>query len=224
MSNTTLPGATTHDPGQAYTAPSDDTGGDSTDPTPRDVATTSNTSPTSTAEPLVPGLIARPSTIGLATKESLHGSKSSPETTGQLHSRPVRSPTRPLSRSPLGARSMLVSTSALKTTAIAINFPPNSEVVFYQKRYSFRDSTTFVNDAWGQEWNAGPWGGYNPLTTKTSYVEIMADEYFTNNAPLNSGTGSIQCTSVSQAQRTGTTSKRENLTGACKDKPSAMGL
>ncbi|PPQ76351.1 hypothetical protein CVT24_008120 [Panaeolus cyanescens] len=115
-------------------------------------------------------------------------------------------------------------TTSSQTTTITVNVPPNSLVVFYQKRYDFRDNTTFVNDAWGQEWNAGPWGGYNPLTTKTSYVQIMADEYFTSSKQLPVGPGTVQCNTVSQAQKAGITRKRENLTGACKDKLSAMGL
>jgi hypothetical protein len=115
-------------------------------------------------------------------------------------------------------------TTSTQTTTITVNVAPHSIAVFYQKRYNFRDNTTFINDAWGQEWNAGPWGGYDPLTTKTSYVQIDADEYFTNNAPLDPGTGSVQCNVVSQAQKADTTRKRENLTEACKDKLDDMGL
>ncbi|PPR05463.1 hypothetical protein CVT24_008232 [Panaeolus cyanescens] len=115
-------------------------------------------------------------------------------------------------------------TTSSQTTTITVNVPPNSLLVFYQKRYDFRDDTTFVNDAWGQEWNAGPWGGYTPLTTKTSRVRIMADEYFTSSSQLPAGPGTVQCNTVSQAQRAGTTRKRENLTGACKDKLNQMRL
>ncbi|KAF9047670.1 hypothetical protein BJ165DRAFT_1467628 [Panaeolus papilionaceus] len=117
-----------------------------------------------------------------------------------------------------------VETVAPKTTTITVNVAPNSMVVFYQKRYNFRDSTTFISNSWGKDWNTGPWGGYSPLITKTSYVQIDADEYLANNAPLKAGTGLVQCTSVSQAQKAGLTRKREDLTDPCKDKLSAMGL
>ncbi|KAF8907560.1 hypothetical protein CPB85DRAFT_1436408 [Mucidula mucida] len=78
-----------------------------------------------------------------------------------------------------------------RTTTITVSVPPRSELVFYQKRFTFRDEITFINDAWGQEWNIGPWGGYSPLTTKVSKVNVMAEEYFTSSARLPEGPGSV---------------------------------
>ncbi len=79
------------------------------------------------------------------------------------------------------------------TTTITVSVPPRSELMFYQKRFDFCNNITFINNAWGQEWNIGPWGGYTPLTTKVSLVKIMAEEYFTKSARLPEGPGCRQC-------------------------------
>ncbi|KAJ7506953.1 hypothetical protein B0H11DRAFT_1969634 [Mycena galericulata] len=115
-------------------------------------------------------------------------------------------------------------TTSTKTTTITVNVPPRSELVFYQKRFDFRDNITFINDAWGQEWNIGPWGGYSPLTTKVTYVNIMAEEYFTRSARLPEGPGSVTVDTVASASIAGTTRKRENVTQRAKDALSNMGL
>ncbi|KAF7374175.1 Zinc-type alcohol dehydrogenase-like protein C2E1P3.01 [Mycena sanguinolenta] len=112
-------------------------------------------------------------------------------------------------------------TTTTLTTIITIRVPPYSELIFYQKRFDFRDEITFINDAWGQEWNIGPCGGYKPLTTKVTSVNIMAEEYFTRNAPLP---GSVAVDTVASASRAGWTRKRENVTQMAKDMLVKMGL
>ncbi|KAF8875193.1 hypothetical protein CPB85DRAFT_1444109 [Mucidula mucida] len=113
------------------------------------------------------------------------------------------------------------TTSSL-TTTITVSVPPRSELIFYQKRFEFRDEITFINDAWGQEWNIGPWGGYKPLTTKVSSVNIMAEEYFTKSARLPEGPGSVTVDSVPSASLAGWTRKRENVTPSAKDTLTSM--
>ncbi|PPR07810.1 hypothetical protein CVT24_002882 [Panaeolus cyanescens] len=107
-------------------------------------------------------------------------------------------------------------TTQSTTITVKVNVPPQSQVVFYQKRYDFRDNTTFVVDAWGQEWNVGPFGGYSPLTTKTSTTQIMAEEYFTSTKPLANGPGKMAVKTVTAAPVAATTRKRENVTERAK--------
>ncbi|KAJ7250157.1 hypothetical protein B0H12DRAFT_1120972, partial [Mycena haematopus] len=114
-------------------------------------------------------------------------------------------------------------TTSSMTTTITVNVPPRSELIFYQKRFDFRDNITFINDAWGQEWNIGPWGDYTPLTTKVTSVNIMAEEYFTRSARLPEGPGSVTVETVASASLAGWTRKRENVTQRAKDKLVAMG-
>lgn len=114
-------------------------------------------------------------------------------------------------------------TSSSKTITLTVNVPAYSELIFYQKRYEFQDWMVFVLDAWGQEWNVGPWGGYSPLTSKAVYLEIMAEEYLTTSSPLPAGPGSMSVTVINAPPRAGTTRKRENTTERCKNTLSKMG-
>ncbi|KAJ7901359.1 hypothetical protein B0H13DRAFT_1622046 [Mycena leptocephala] len=107
-------------------------------------------------------------------------------------------------------------TTSSTTTTIIVAVPAHSELIFYQKRYDFRDEITFINDAWGQHWNIGPWGGYYPLTTRVTSVNIMAEEYFTASARLPEGPGSVAVSTVASAPLAGLTRKRENVTKAAK--------
>ncbi|KAF9047951.1 hypothetical protein BJ165DRAFT_1610599 [Panaeolus papilionaceus] len=108
-------------------------------------------------------------------------------------------------------------TTQTGTVTVSVNVPPQSELIFYQKRYDFRDNTTFINDAWGQEWNVGPWGGYTPLTTKTSVTQISAEEYYTATKSLANGPGKMTVKTVTAAPVAATTRKRENVTQRAKD-------
>ncbi|KAJ8120909.1 hypothetical protein ONZ43_g2508 [Nemania bipapillata] len=115
-------------------------------------------------------------------------------------------------------------TTTTQTTTITVNVPPRSVVYFYQKRFDFEDNITFINDAWGSEWNIGPWGGYSPLTTKITSVQIMAEEYYTKSQALPEGPGSVTVDSVAAASKASITRKRENVTQRAKDKLDSMGL
>ncbi|PPQ78340.1 hypothetical protein CVT24_006463 [Panaeolus cyanescens] len=115
-------------------------------------------------------------------------------------------------------------TTTSQTTTIDVNVPPHSLLVFYQRRYDFRDEITFICDAWGREWNIGPWGGYSPLVKKIAKVQIMAEEYFTSAVYLPSGPGSIVTDTVPPAPITDITRKRENVTKKSKAVLDRMGL
>ncbi|KAF9047733.1 hypothetical protein BJ165DRAFT_1526997 [Panaeolus papilionaceus] len=115
-------------------------------------------------------------------------------------------------------------TTSSKTTTITVNVPPHSLLVFYQRRYDFRDEITFICNAWGREWNIGPWGGYSPLVKKITAVQIMAEEYFTSATQLPNGPGSISTDYVGAAAITDTTRKRENVTQRSKNVLDRMGL
>ncbi|PPR07221.1 hypothetical protein CVT24_010164 [Panaeolus cyanescens] len=110
-----------------------------------------------------------------------------------------------------------IETTETQTTTITVKVPAKATLTFYQKRYEFHEECTFVNDAWGKEWNAGPWGGYTPLLTLKWDTQIMADEYLTTDQTLGSGPGLMTCTSVAPAPKADTTRKRENLTERCKN-------
>jgi hypothetical protein len=115
-------------------------------------------------------------------------------------------------------------TTSSQTTTLTVSVPPRSELIFYQRRFDFRDNITFINDAWGQLWNIGPWGGYNPLTTKVTSVNIMAEEYFTRSARLPEGPGSVTVDTVASASLAGWTRRRENVTQRARNVLNDMGL
>ncbi|KAF9047731.1 hypothetical protein BJ165DRAFT_1303885, partial [Panaeolus papilionaceus] len=115
-------------------------------------------------------------------------------------------------------------TTTSETTRLEVTVPPHSLVVFYQRRFSFRDEITFINDAWGSHWNVGPWGGYTPLTRLTSRVQIMADEWFTSERFLPPGPGELAVTTVSAAALGPATRRRENITSRARNTLNDMGV
>ncbi|TRX91245.1 hypothetical protein FHL15_007850 [Xylaria flabelliformis] len=115
-------------------------------------------------------------------------------------------------------------TSSSATFTKTVKVPPRSKLFFYQKRYDFQDNITFINDAWGQLWNIGPWGGYSPLTTKVAKVQIMAEEYYTVDKLLPEGPGYVTVDSVAAAQTAGWTRKRENVTRRARNMLDEMGV
>lgn len=115
-------------------------------------------------------------------------------------------------------------TVSSRTITTTVNVPPYTELIFYQKRFQFRDVITFVLDAWGREWNVGPWGGYSPLTTKNTLVRIFAEEYLTTTSPLPAGPGSVQVTNVPAAPIANVTRRREDTTRRCQQALANMGI
>ncbi|KAH9981786.1 hypothetical protein BJV74DRAFT_65440 [Russula compacta] len=113
-------------------------------------------------------------------------------------------------------------TTEAKTITITLSVPPRSLLVFYQRRYRFRDTMSFVLDAWGQDWNVGSWGG-NGLLMKTCEVEIMGEDYLTVTAELDgTRTGTIDVQTVDRVSLADNTRRRENCPTRCKDKLDAM--
>lgn len=115
-------------------------------------------------------------------------------------------------------------TTESRTITITLTVPPRSYLVFYQRRYTFKDSIFFILDAWNQEWNVGSWGGYE-FTWKDVDVQIMSEDYATLSADLDGfTTGTISVTTVARLPRAGITRKRENITQRAKDKIASMGV
>ncbi len=114
------------------------------------------------------------------------------------------------------------TTETTETGTITINLsvPPRSSLTFYQRRFRFRDSMSFVLDSWGRDWNVGSWGS-NTLTKKECEVEIMSEDYVTLQAGL-SGTGTINVETVGHVQVADGTRKRETCTQRCKNKLDQM--
>jgi len=115
-------------------------------------------------------------------------------------------------------------TTESRTITITLTIPPRSHLVFYQRRYTFRDSMFFILDAWDQEWNVGSWGGYE-FTRKDIDVQIMSEDYATLTEELDgSTTGTISVTTVNCVPDAGSTRKRENITRLAKSKIASMGV
>ena len=113
-------------------------------------------------------------------------------------------------------------TTESRTITVNLSVPPRSRLAFYQKWYKFRDSVSFVLDAWGKEWNVGDWGGHDKLR-KECEVVIMSDEYVTLQAELPvSGTGTIDVDTVDHAPGVDAIKKWPDCTQWCKDKLNAM--
>lgn len=115
-------------------------------------------------------------------------------------------------------------TTSSRTLTITGTVSPRSSLIFYQRRYNFRDEINFICDAWRQLWNVGPWGGYSPLTQKNTKLNIMAEEYFTTTTSLEDGPEPFAVSGTSPAELVETTRKRENVTERCKNVLSNMGL
>ncbi|PPQ71019.1 hypothetical protein CVT24_011935 [Panaeolus cyanescens] len=115
-------------------------------------------------------------------------------------------------------------TTSSRTTTVTVNVPPHSLLIFYQRRFDFRDEVTFICDAWGREWNIGHWGGYRPHTQLNTRVQVMAEEYFTSERRLLSGPGRVTTTNVARAPIADITRMRENVTRRAKDMLVRMGL
>lgn len=109
-------------------------------------------------------------------------------------------------------------TTDTKSITITVTIPPKSLLAFYQRRYLFRNSMSFILDAWDKQWNVGSWGGYD-ICKKECSVEIMSEDYATLRSELDgSRTGTMEVQRVSGVQIAGTTRKRENCTEKCKNK------
>jgi hypothetical protein len=113
-------------------------------------------------------------------------------------------------------------TTEKATIRINLRVPPYSRLILYQKRYRFRDRMFFILYAWNQRWNVGSWGSYEVLR-KECEVEIMTEDFVTQQAELR-GTGTIHVETVKEVEGVKDTRKRDDCTGACKDRLDWMRL
>jgi hypothetical protein len=109
-----------------------------------------------------------------------------------------------------------------RTTTINFSVPPRSLFIFYQRRYRFRNSISFILNAWGKDWKVGRWKSQE-TATKECEVEIMSEDYVTMQAPSQlGGTGIVNVNIVDGVQGTNATKTWDDCTNRCKDKLRAM--
>jgi len=103
-------------------------------------------------------------------------------------------------------------TTESRIITIELIVPPRSHLIFYQRRYTFKDSMTFiVKHLLLGEWNLGSWGG-DDLTRKDVDVQIMSEDYATLVEALDgSRTGTISVTTVAPITRASETKSRDNV-------------
>jgi len=102
-------------------------------------------------------------------------------------------------------------TTESRTVTLNVSVPPRSLLVFYQRKYTFRDSVFPFFKNGNQEWNIGSGEGYEP-TSKDIEVEIMSEEYATLSKELDgSKTGKISVTTVDPSRRPSNTQKRRKI-------------
>jgi hypothetical protein len=133
------------------------------------------------------------------------------------HGFPIASTYKGLSLTMEGQEKVFDTTDT-KNIKCTITVPPRSLVIFYQRRYKFKNSMFFILDAWGLERNVGSWGG-TEFTRKECIVEVMGEDFVTLRREMD-GTrlGTMDVASVDAVQPVGTTTKRDDCTGWCKDK------
>jgi hypothetical protein len=109
-------------------------------------------------------------------------------------------------------------TTESRTMTMNLSVPPRSLLIFYQRRYRFRNSIFFILKAWSREWNVGRWDSHE-MARKECEVEIMSEDYMTMQALGQlGGTGIINVNTVNGVQGTDAARKRNDCTNLCKDK------
>ncbi|KAH9952581.1 hypothetical protein BC827DRAFT_1148674, partial [Russula dissimulans] len=104
-------------------------------------------------------------------------------------------------------------TTESRIITIALTVPPRSHLIFYQRRYTLRDSMTFIAKhlVLGDEWNVGTWAG-DDLTRKDVDVQIMSEDYATLVEALDgSTTGTISVATVAPITRASETRPRKYI-------------
>jgi hypothetical protein len=115
-------------------------------------------------------------------------------------------------------------TTESRTMTMNLSVPPRSLLIFYQRRYRFRNSIFFIFNAWGRDWNVGRWKGQpEEKAMKECKVEIMSEDYMTMQA-LNQlgGTRIINVKTVDGVQGVPASKTWDDCTNRCKDKLRAM--
>ncbi|KAI9510339.1 hypothetical protein F5148DRAFT_599218 [Russula earlei] len=102
------------------------------------------------------------------------------------------------------------------TIAMTLNVLPRSCLVFYQKRYRFKESMSFILDAWNRDWNVSVSEGCD-LARKHCEVEIMSDDFATLTAELDgTRTGTMDVKTVHRTQGPNITKRREECPEQCR--------
>jgi hypothetical protein len=116
----------------------------------------------------------------------------------------------------------LTEATSSKTMTMNLSVPPRSLLIFYQRRYRFRNSIFFILNAWGKDWNVGRWEGHE-TTTKECEVEIMSEDYMTLQDPSQlGGTGIVNVKTVNGVIGADATKTWADCKEDCKDKLRAM--
>ncbi|PPR07681.1 hypothetical protein CVT24_003924 [Panaeolus cyanescens] len=115
-------------------------------------------------------------------------------------------------------------TTTSRTVTLRINVPANTLMVFYQRRYDFRDETNFRHYRARQNWAVGVWNAYHPLETKISRVQIMSEEYFTATRFLPHGPGTVNVTLAPQVALPRDTLRRNDTMPRARRNIAAMGI
>ncbi|PPQ84299.1 hypothetical protein CVT24_012862 [Panaeolus cyanescens] len=115
-------------------------------------------------------------------------------------------------------------TTTSTTVTITINVPAHTLLVFYQRRYDFRDETNFSHFRDRRNRSIAVWNAHSPLERKISRVQIMSEEYFTSTRHLPPGPGSVHITGVPQAQLPSETIRRNDTMPRARRNLSWMGL
>jgi hypothetical protein len=109
-------------------------------------------------------------------------------------------------------------TTKSKSMTMDLSVPPRSLLIFYQRRYRFRNSIFFILKAWNREWNIGRWDSHE-IARKECEVEIMSEDYMTMQALGQlGGTATINVDTVNGVKGTDATRKYNDCTNQCKDK------
>ena len=115
-------------------------------------------------------------------------------------------------------------TTRTKTISVNVTIPPRSRLIFYQRRYRFKNNMFFILDAWAKEWNVGSWGGYD-ASRKECIVEIFSEDYATLTSELDgSRIGTMDVETVTNVQGADTSRMREECTERCKETLARMGV
>jgi len=108
-----------------------------------------------------------------------------------------------------------------KPITITLSVPPRSLLIFYQRRYKFRNSMFFTLGVDGGRYDVAYQGdsGLWFKSTKECEVEIMSDDYATLPAELDgTTTGTLNVGTVVRVLDTDMTKSRQGCTALCQEK------
>ncbi|KAH9959846.1 hypothetical protein BC827DRAFT_1384581 [Russula dissimulans] len=116
-------------------------------------------------------------------------------------------------------------TTEKRTITVTFNVPPRSRLVFYQKRYRFKDSMTFILNYKNAEWNVGHSNSARgEFARKECEVEIMSEDYATLTGELDGrNAGTMEVKSIDPVKGADRLFPMEMCPELCRTKLSQMG-